>query len=94
MTQTFVGDALPPEGVYESRESLLAAINSWAKPRGYAFTTGKSTRTANGRIKVVYTYDRNKAPPNASIERVRRTSSRRTGCKFSVLAKESLDGLT
>lgn len=94
MTRTFVDDALPPEGVYESRESLLAAINSWAKPRGYAFTTGKSTRTANGRIKVVYACDRNKIPPNESIKRVRRTSSRRTGCKFSVLAKQPLDGLT
>jgi len=94
MTHTFVGDALPPEGVYESRESLLAAINTWAKPRGYAFTTGKSTRTANGRIKVVYACDRNKPPPNASVDRTRRTSSRRTGCKFSVLAKQSLDGLT
>ena len=38
---TFVDDALPPEGIYESRESLLTAINSWAKPRGYSFTTGK-----------------------------------------------------
>ena len=88
----FVEDALPPEGIYESRESLLTAINSWAKPRGYTFTTGKSTKTPSGRIKVVYACDRNKQPPSASIERVRHTSSRRTGCKFSVLAKQSLDG--
>jgi hypothetical protein len=87
----FVEDVLPPEGVYESRESLLTAINSWAKPRGYAFTTGKSTKTPRERIKVVYACDRNKQPPSASIERVRHTSSRRTGCKFSVLAKQSLD---
>lgn len=87
----FPDDILPPEGTYESRESLLAAINSWAKPRGYAFTTGKSLKTPNGRVRVIFACDRNKLPPSTSIDRVRRTSSRRTGCKFSVLAKQSLD---
>ena len=85
-------NVLPPENVYSSRESLLAAINSWAKPRGYAFTTGKSSKTPNGRIKVVFACDRNVKPPNASSERKRRTCTRGTGCKFSVLAKQSLDG--
>lgn len=94
MAQTFVEDILPREGLYKSREALLAAINSWVKPRGYAFTTGKSTKTPNGRVKVVYACDRNKQPPSSSAERVRRTSSRRTGCKFSILAKESRDGST
>jgi len=94
MSQTFLNDALPPEGMYESRESLLAAINSWAKPRGYAFTTGKSSKTANGRVKVVFACDRNRLPPSPSVQRKRHTSSRGTGCKFSVLAKESLDGNT
>jgi hypothetical protein len=94
MAQKFVEDVLPPEGIYKSCEALLTAINSWAKPRGYAFTTGKSTKTPNGRVKVVYACDRNKQPPSSSAERVRRTSSRRTGCKFSVLAKESRDGST
>ncbi|KAG6996807.1 PKS-NRPS hybrid synthetase [Fusarium oxysporum f. sp. conglutinans] len=90
----FPDDALPPEGIYKSRESLLAAINSWAKPRGYAFTTGKSLKTSSGRIKVIFACDRNKLPPSTSITRQRRTCSRRTGCKFSVLAKQSLDGNT
>ncbi len=85
-------DALPPEAVYGSRESLLAAINSWAKPRGDAFTTGKSRKTPTGRVKVVYACDRNKLPPSTASNRQRHTSSRRTDCKFSVLAKESLDG--
>ena len=85
-------NVLPPENVYSSRGSLLAAINSWAKPRGYAFTTGKSSKTPNGRIKVVFACDRNVKPPNASSERKRRTCTRGTGCKFSVLAKQSLDG--
>ncbi|KJZ68621.1 hypothetical protein HIM_11991 [Hirsutella minnesotensis 3608] len=91
---TFGDDALPPEGTYESRESLLSAINSWAKPRGYAFTTGKSTKTPNGRVKIVFACDRNKLPPSTFIERKRHTCSRRAGCKFSVLAKQSLDGST
>ncbi|PWI65091.1 hypothetical protein PCL_07390 [Purpureocillium lilacinum] len=90
----FPTDALPPEATYESRESLLAAINAWAKPRGYAFTTGKSLKTPNGRVKVIFACDRNKQPPSASIERTRRTSSRRTGCKFSVWAKQSRDRCT
>ena len=90
----FVEDTLPPEGTFDSRESLLVAINSWAKPRGYAFTTGKSSKTENGRIKVVYACDRNKQPPSSGTTRVRQTSSRRTGCQFSVLAKQSRDGGT
>jgi hypothetical protein len=55
---------LPPEGIYESREALFAAVNAWAKHRGYAFTCGKSYKTPNGRTKVVVACDRNHAPPN------------------------------
>lgn len=87
----FPEDVLPSEGVYNSRESPLETINSWAKPRGYAFTTGKSSKTPNGRVKLVFACDRNKLPPSTSIERRRRTCSRGTGCKSSVLAKTSLD---
>lgn len=85
----YQGDGRP--GLDESRESLLAAINSWARPRGYAFTTEKSLKTSSGRIKVIPACDGNKPPPSASIERQRRTCSRRPGYKISVLAKESLD---
>ncbi|OAQ58237.1 transposase-like protein [Purpureocillium lilacinum] len=94
MASAFADDALPPEGVYDSREALFKAINEWAKPRGYAFTTVKSSKTPNGRVKVVYACDRNRLPPSHAVERVRRTASRKTGCKFSVLAKESLDRST
>ncbi|OAQ58241.1 transposase-like protein [Purpureocillium lilacinum] len=94
MASAFADDALPPEGVYDSREALFKAINEWAKPRGYAFTTGKSSKTPNGRVKVVYACDRNRLPPSHAVERVRRTASRKTGCEFSVLAKESLDRST
>lgn len=88
---TFSDDVLPPEGVYHSREALLTAINAWAKPRGYAFITGKSSETTNGRVKVIFACDRNGQPPNTSIQRQRRTCSRVTGYKLSILAKESLD---
>ncbi|KAL2887053.1 mutator-like element transposase [Ceratocystis lukuohia] len=87
----FPDDILPPEGIYESRQALFAAANAWAKPRGYAFTTGKSRKTKNGRTKVVVACDRTQAPRNPSTVRKRRTSSRGTSCKFSVLAKESAD---
>lgn len=81
----FPDDVLPPEGIYDSRHSLTD-INSWEKSRGYEFTTGKSIKTPNGRVRVIFACDRNKQPPSASIEQKRYTCSRRTGCKFSVLA--------
>ncbi|OAQ58261.2 transposase-like protein [Pochonia chlamydosporia 170] len=45
-------------------------------------------------MELMTTLDRNKEPPSSAIRRVRNTSSRRTGCKFSILAKQSLDGRT
>ena len=47
--ETFPIDMLPPLGEYDSCQSLLEAINSWAKPRGYAFTTLRSKKTTSGR---------------------------------------------
>ena len=87
----FPDDCLPPECDYESREALFAAINAWAAPRGYAFTTGRSTKWTSGRQKVTYTCDRSCKPPNALRERQRKTATRGTGCLFSVLATESVD---
>ena len=88
---TFPDDCLPPEYIYESREALFAAINTWAATRGYAFTTGKSTKEKSGKWKVIYACDRSCKPPDASKERQRKTTTRGTGCQFSVLAKQSLD---
>jgi len=90
----FPDDILPPEGDYDSRKALFDSINSWAISRGYAFTTGKSVRTSNGRVKIFFACDKNKAPPSASADRIRRTTSQRTGCLFSVVAKESFDRTT
>ncbi|KAL2886392.1 mutator-like element transposase [Ceratocystis lukuohia] len=87
----FPDDVLPPEGTYESRQALIAAANAWAKPRGYAFVTRRSKKTTTGRTKAVVACDRTQNLPDPSAIRKRRTSSRVTGCKFSVLAKESPD---
>ncbi|KAL2886857.1 mutator-like element transposase [Ceratocystis lukuohia] len=87
----FPDDVLPPEGTYESRQALIAAANAWAKPRGYAFITRRSKKTATSRTKVVVACDRTRKLRDPLAIRKRRTSSRATGCKFSVLAKESPD---
>ncbi|KAL2258772.1 hypothetical protein VTK26DRAFT_7795 [Humicola hyalothermophila] len=53
----FPDDCLPPESYFESREALFESINSWAKPRGYAFTTQRSTKEKNGTTTVIYACD-------------------------------------
>uniref|UniRef100_A0A0D2YIF8 Uncharacterized protein n=1 Tax=Fusarium oxysporum (strain Fo5176) TaxID=660025 RepID=A0A0D2YIF8_FUSOF len=60
---TFPDDVLPPEGTYDSREALLAAINKWAAPRGYAFITGRSSRSTSGRQIITYACGRWCRPP-------------------------------
>ncbi|KAF4946565.1 hypothetical protein FGADI_11079 [Fusarium gaditjirri] len=66
---TFPDDVLPPEGTYDSREALLAAINKWAAPRGYAFITGRSSRSTSGRQIITYACDRWCRPPSLSKDR-------------------------
>ncbi|KAF4460349.1 transposase, partial [Fusarium albosuccineum] len=93
----FPDDILPPEKQYNSREEVYAAINDWASTRGYAFSVGRSRKTANGRVLVTYSCDRGagRTPtPKPAKDRKRDTSTRRTGCLFSVIAKESLCGAT
>ena len=93
-SRQFPNDCLPPEDEYSSRESLHAAINAWAISRGYACVTGKSRKTCSGKRIVVFSCDRGGVAPKTSVSRRRLTTSRRTGCQFSVLAKESLDNKT
>ena len=90
----FPDDSLPPEGEYELRDALFEAINAWAKPRGYAFITRRSTKERSGKRTITFLYDRRCQPPSASSTRKRQTTTRGTGCLFSVLAKESLDTTT
>src|SRR5688572_26475420 len=87
----FSDDCLPPEGDYDSRDALFTAINAWAAPRGYAFRTGRSKKERTGKLTLTFTCDRACRPPSASKERQRRTTTRGTGCQFSVLAKQSSD---
>ena len=49
MATSFPDDCLPPEAIYESRKALFTSINAWAITRGYAFSTGKSTKEKNGK---------------------------------------------
>ncbi|KAF5703902.1 transposase [Fusarium mundagurra] len=91
---TFPDDVLPPEGTYDSREALLAAIKKWAAPRGYAFITGRSSRSTSGRQIITYACDRWCRPPSVSKDRQRKTTTRGTNCRFSIIAKESLDKAT
>lgn len=94
MRTTFPDDCLPPEAQYGSQEALLNAINNWALTRGYAFITTRSTTKASGKRVITYACDRRTTPPSQSRQRQRATTSRGTGCQFSVVAKESLDKLT
>jgi hypothetical protein len=48
-TDTSNALALPPLATYPLKEALFKAIQSWSKPRGYAFTIGQSTRRKSGR---------------------------------------------
>jgi len=83
--------ALPPEGIYSSKDALFRAINEWAKPRGYAFVTGKSKRAPGSiRQKVYFSCDRC-YNPNRLASRVQKSSSRGTGCEFSVIGSETVD---
>ena len=94
----FPDDCLPPEGFFESREALFESINAYARPRGYAFTTGRSTTEKTARTTVTYVCDRGRQLPssdrNSTREGKRKTTTRMTNCPFSVLAKESSEGWT
>ena len=91
----FPDDCLPPEGEYGSRDALYKAINEWAAPRGYGFVIARSRVTPSGRANVVFQCDRGAGrTPASSDKRQRQTTTRRTGCHFSVITKESVDRST
>jgi hypothetical protein len=85
-TSSFEMLAMLPEATYPTREALYEAIQSWAKPRGYAFTGGSSKKASSGRIKAYYLCDRCPPPPLAREDRIRDTGTRGTNCSFSVIA--------
>lgn len=84
---SFPDDCLPPEGNYNSRAALLQAINAWAAPKGYAFVTGRSAKESSGKLTITYSCDRFSRPPSIPKERQRKTTTRGTGCLFSIYAK-------
>ena len=89
---------LPPEAIYSSKEELYASIQAWAAQYHYAFRIGRSTKISNGpRVKITYNCDRCGAPPPESHpqhypqSRTRSTSTRKTNCKFSIVAIQRTD---
>ncbi|KAJ1577963.1 hypothetical protein NDA14_004056 [Ustilago hordei] len=72
---TFPDDCLPPKCYFESQEALFESINSWAKPRGYAFTTQRSMKEKNGTRTVIYTCNQACNPPNSLVEHWRKTTT-------------------
>lgn len=85
---------LPPQQNYDSKEALFISINTWAMARGYAFISRRSTKEKNGKHTITYACDRSCLPPTNKDEkhRQRKTTSRGTGCPFSVIGKEAFDG--
>jgi hypothetical protein len=80
---------LPPLATYPSKEALFEAIQTWAKARGYAFTTSRSKLIKGTRQKIYYACDRSYLATKTRTERVRETQSRGLGCPFQVVAVES-----
>lgn len=76
----FLDNCLLLESDYESRDDLILLINNWAVIRGYAFTTGRSTKEKSGRWIIMYLCDRSCHPLSNVILRQRQTTSRGTGC--------------
>jgi hypothetical protein len=86
---------LPPEAIYSSKEELYTSIQAWAAQYCYAFYVRRSTKINNGlRSKITYNCDRCGSPPPENHPqsylhaRKRQTTTRKTGCQFSVLAVE------
>jgi hypothetical protein len=84
---------LPPQDFYTTKDELFNAIQAWAKEHKYAFRIGRSTSISDSWKK--YTYfctrcgeqpimDRPKNDPQRPRNRIRSTSTKKTGCKFSV----------
>ena len=81
--------SLPPLATYPSKEALFEAIQSWSKPRGYAFTVSRSKRIHDRRQKVYYTCDRSYLHTDTQTEHIRETQTRGLGCPFQVVALET-----
>jgi hypothetical protein len=84
---------LPPVDFYTTQEELFNSIQAWAKQHKYAFRVGRWKPIGKHRKK--YTYfctccgpkpiiDRPQNDPRRPRDRIRSTSTKKTGCEFSV----------
>jgi hypothetical protein len=84
---------LPPEARYNSKDELYSSIQAFAAQHNYAFCIGRSNKINKGpRIKIFYNCDRYGSPPpqnhphHSLHTRIRNTTTRKTGCQFSIIA--------
>src|SRR5258706_6171465 len=84
---------LPPESIFSTKEDLTQFLREWSAKYCFGFRIGRS-RIKSKSNKFVYECDRAGAPPpvNRPQERIRSVSSRKTGCKFSIIVIESSTG--
>jgi hypothetical protein len=89
---------VPPQATYSSKEELYASIQAWAAQHRYAFRIERSTKIHNTeRTRILYSCDRAGLAPPANHpqkslqDRQRRTATRKTGCQFSIIAREGID---
>jgi hypothetical protein len=89
---------LPLEAMYSSKEELYALIQAWAAQHYYTFRIGRSSKINNSpRVRITYNCDRCGLPPpenhpqNYIHARKRQTTTRKTGCQFSIIAIEHID---
>ena len=84
---------LPPEDFYTTKKELFSAIQDWSKGYNYAFRRRRRKKLTDTREKVYYEctcggprpiMDRPKNDPRRPQDRIRSTSSKKTGCEFSV----------
>ena len=84
---------LPPEATYSFKEELYRAIQAFATQHSYTFRIGHSNKINNGpRLKIFYNCDRYGPPPPENHPqdylqaRKQQTTTRKTGCQFSIIA--------
>ncbi|RKF78101.1 hypothetical protein GcM3_067029, partial [Golovinomyces cichoracearum] len=92
---------LPPETEYNTFDALIKAVNEFTTNNGYIVSKEITNQYQNGAgVKIfISCVCRGKSPAVNRIEndsrrpkaRVRQTGSRKTDCKFSILAIQSSD---
>ena len=98
LTTSSISISLPPEAIYSSKEELYTSIQAWAAQHHYAFRIKRSTKIHNSvRTRILYSYDHTglALPANHaqnSLQDCKRyTTTRKTGCQFSIVAYERTD---